>query len=151
MNSPYPLPFSKRLTAATVVFRCLIIAAPTYSSLSEGPMPTSAQALTTVPATIAALQLEYAQLVSVYDAFLPGPQIVSVNPANITEQLVTIPEPTPEEQFAALVTAAITAVTNLKATLATITVTGDAVLTLEEMQSVVAVALESLQKVQADE
>jgi hypothetical protein len=117
-----PIPFSKRTTASVAVFDCIFIASP------QG-----AQKLTTAALTIAALQLVYAQLVTVYAV------LRHQDTANNRIDL-----------YAAIATALI-AVANLQFTINAMTATGDAALVLTGMQSVAASAFTSLQKVVADE
>ena len=156
------LPFSKRTTAAVSVFACLAVAAP---ASTQGPTQVigftigsqqsaiqSAQGLTTDPAILAALSLEYAQLLSVYGLFLPGPQFfpgpqaLSVPLNTYVESLLT----DPAAAFAANVASAITAVGKLQTTLGLITVIGDQSFLLARMKEVVNSALVNLENVQTD-
>ena len=158
-----PLPFPRRSVAAFSVFACLTVAAPAsvlgptqvtgFTIGSQQSAIQSAQGLTTDPLIIAALSLEYAQLLSVYGLFLPGPQFfpgpqaLSVPLNTYVESLIV----NPKAAFAANVTSAITVVGNLKATLALISVTGDQEFLLVGMQEVVDHALINLETVQIDE
>lgn len=138
------LPFSRRTTAAFAVFSCIFIAAPQQGAPLFAP----------APIVLAALSLEYAQLVSIYNLFLPGPQFLSINPAFILLPFNTYTESLsadPQAAFAANVAAAIMVVKNLIATLNAITVTGDAAITLQGMKVVAANALTNLMNVQNDE
>jgi hypothetical protein len=153
-----PLPFSSRLTAVAAVFACIQVAAPpsilgptppTYSSVSQ----LSAQSLTTDPLKLAALNLIYSQLNVQYMLFLPGPQILTINPA-----LVAVPplaeslSADPNAMFNANVAAAIASVTALKTILNGLSAVGsDAVTRLQTMQSMVSNALTNLVNVQTNE
>jgi len=116
------LPFSKRMTAAAAVFACLAIASPR-----------GAQQLTTIPATIAALALSYAQLIKIY------PALIHQDTANNLVDLY------------AAIGLAVIAVGALNTTLQAMSASGDAGVQLRQMQIVVANALSTLNNVQADE
>jgi hypothetical protein len=118
-----PTPFSLRLTTSICVFNCLFIASP------QG-------AQTFVfgnAAIISALQLEYAQLVTLY---------MELRQQDIPSQEVVLD---------GLIASALTTVTALLATLNTIVETGDAGILLRAMQSVVTSAVANLKNVQSDE
>lgn len=114
-----PLPFSRRTTAATATFACIFIASP------QG-----AQTLTPVPTTLAALQLEYAQLINVY------PQLIHQDTANN------------ETDLNAAIASAETIVAALNATIDAMMASGDASFTLASMQLVAAHALVNLKNAQ---
>lgn len=113
------LPFSVRTTVAIAVFACIFIASP------QG-----AQKLTSTPATIAALALDYAQLNNIY------PIVINQSAGNSQTAL------------AAAITQAVTTVTALNATLQSISGSG---FELKAMQIVVANALMAIQSAQRDE
>lgn len=79
--SGVPIPFSQRTTAAAAVFVCIGISAPQTGQTFKPPIVASSY--TTDPATLGALSLEYAALVSIYRLF--GNQSI-----NNQAQLVTL-------------------------------------------------------------
>lgn len=121
---PTPLPFSLRQMTAICVFNCLFIASPQGAQMfafGNG-------------ATIGALQLSYAQLVTLYQ--------------ELRQQDV----PNQEVVLDGLIAAAITTVTGLQSTLATImAATPDGSVILHGMQAVVTAALANLNLAQGDE
>lgn len=95
------LSFSKRTTTAVTVFACLFAAK-------------NAQSLTSTPSTIAALQLEFSQLLHIYrrvrhqdianqavvlDAIIAD-AVITINSLNATVQAMPQPNPAPEDIFA---------------------------------------------------
>lgn len=106
------LPFTPRTVAAIAVFNCHSIAAPA-----------GAQMLTMIPATIGALQLDYAQLFHIYR------RLIHQDVANQKALLVTA------------VNDAVTAIAALNGTLQGMTATGDQAFVLAHFQIVVANAL----------
>jgi hypothetical protein len=119
-----PLPFSKRTSASVAVFACIGVAAPA---------PVGAAQFTTNAATIAALQLSYAQLVVEYQILRH--QDTANNRADLY----------------AAINNAVTTVSTLNTTLSTLSATGDAGVVLQQMQIVVANALVALKLVQEGE
>lgn len=118
-----PLQFSRRTTAATAVFACIFIASPMQG----------AGQFTKNPATLGALQLEYAQLINVY------PLLIHQDTANNQADLY------------AAIAQAITAVAALNGTIDGMMAAGDNKVVLTGMQVVVAQALTTLQAAQSSE
>jgi hypothetical protein len=118
-----PTPFSLRLTTAVAVFNCLFIASP------QGAQ----QFVFGNGAVIGALQLDYAQLVTLY--------------AELRHQDI----PNQEVVLDGFIATAITTVSSLMTTVDAIVETGDAGVVLQGMQTVVANALGSLKNAQSDE
>jgi hypothetical protein len=118
-----PLPFTKRMTAAADVFRCIGITSP------QGILRTLEP---DVP-TVAALQLEYTQLLVNYQI------------------LIRQDVPSQQTVLFAAINNAVVIVGRLKATLQSMTARGDNAIVLAGLQSVVENALTSLQTVVASE
>jgi hypothetical protein len=120
-----PLPFSRRQTASVAVFSCIFVASP---------MQGARQFTSDVP-TITALQLDYAQLLSIY-------------PVLIRQDV-----PNQRAVLYAAIAQAVTIVRSLNTTVAGImgSVTDPNRAQLTVMQGVVNSALASLQAVQFDE
>lgn len=121
---PTPLPFSLHQTTAICVFNCLFIASPQGAQVfafGNG-------------ATIGALQLSYAQLVTLYQ---------ELRQQDVPNQAVVLDT---------LIASAITTVTALQATIDAIMAgTPDGSFILAGMQTVVANALQNLKLAQGDE
>lgn len=110
------------MTSTAAVFACIFIASP------QG-----AQKLSTTVSNTSALATQYAQLTNVY------PSLINQDFANRQTPL-----------YAAIATA-VTTVTNLIATLASIVASGDSGFILRGMQVVASNALTALKNAQADE
>jgi hypothetical protein len=116
------LPFSRRTTASVCVFSCMFVASP----MQGAPLLVVGNGIIG-----GALALEYAQLVVLYQ---------SLRQQDIANQ---------ETVLNSLINQAVTQVAALRATLATITVTGMSALILAGFRIVVANALTNLKAAQA--
>jgi hypothetical protein len=117
------IPFSKRVTAVACVFNCMFIASPQGAQVF----------VFGIAAPIAALQLEYAQLVVEY------------------RLLIQSETATRRADLFASIDRSVVTIGNLVTTLSTITATGDAGIQLAGMKIVAANALTQIKIVQIDE